>query len=309
MKKKSEKPSIYDEITGKIISALEEGVIPWARPWEAAQYGLIRNAATDRPYRGLNTMLLNLVAVLKGYFDPRWLTFRNAEKLGGSIKRGEKGVHVIFWKFLPMYGKDDDAGMIADHEEAGNKEQKVFPFARAYTVFNVEQCDGLDLPALTPSESIIESSNELADTILALPEIRHGGAKACYSPSSDRITMPPRQAFDNQDFYYSTAFHEIVHWTGHPARLSRTFGTRFGNQDYAVEELVAEIGSAFLGSFAAIPFEEMRHPEYINSWLQILKGDNKAIFTAAAKAQNATDFVLDMAGLVGVCDTPLPAAA
>ena len=308
MKETTRKPSIYDEITEKIILALEDGVIPWVRPWQAAQYGLIRNAFTNRPYRGMNTMLLTLVTTLKGFVDPRWLTFRNAEKLGGSIKKGEKGVHVIFWKFLPVRGKADDAGTPPDHDDAGDKKQKVIPFARAYTVFNAEQCEGLDLPALTPNETIIES-NELADTILALPEIKHGGARACYSPSADRIIMPARQTFENQDFYYSTAFHETVHWTGHPTRLARTFGSRFGDQDYAVEELVAEIGSAFLGSFAAIPFEEMRHPEYINDWLRIMKADSKAIFTAAAKAQTAADFVLDKAGLAASEEENLPEAA
>lgn len=307
MNKKSEKPNIYAEITDKIITALDDGVIPWARPWDAAQYGVFRNALTNRPYRGLNTILLNLVAMLQGFVDPRWLTFRNAEKLGGSIRKGEKGVHVIFWKFLPLRAESDPPDFDPEPEE--NRQQKVIPFARAYTVFNVEQCEGLDLPALAPGAVVDQEDNEMAERILTLPVLKHGGGRACYVPSADRISLPPRTAFENLDFYYSTAYHEIIHWTGHPARLARTFGKRFGDNDYAFEELVAEIGAAFLGTATAIPFEEMRHPEYINSWLQILKGDNRAIFTAAAKAQNAADFVLDKAGLATGEEENLPEAA
>lgn len=310
MSKKTDKPNLYETITAKIVTALEDGVIPWAKPWDAVKYGVHRNAATNRAYRGLNIMLLNLVAMTQGYVDPRWLTFRNAETLGGNVRKGEKGVTVIFWKFLPKRGQVDDDGLIPEPEEdCGGQERKVIPFARAYTVFNAEQCEGLDLPTLEPVEAVEQETNELAEAILALPVIRYIGGRAFYSPSSDTITLPPRSAFENLDLFYGTAFHETVHWVGHPARLNRTFGKRFGDRDYAFEELVAEIGAAFLGAHATIPFEEMRHPEYINSWLEILKGDSKAIFTAAAKAQNAADFVLDKAGITGVLDTPLPAAA
>lgn len=304
---KSDRKNVYEEITGKIITALEEGLVPWARPWNAARYGVFRNAVTDRPYRGLNILLLNLVAMMLGYTDPRWLTFRNAEKLGGRIRKGEKGVRIVFWKFLPVLEESGPEDF--DPEPTTDNKRKIIPFARLYTVFNVEQCEGLELPVLDKSVAVEQEANEAAEQILALPVIRHGGGQASYSPSADRISMPPRPAFDNLNFYYTTAFHEIVHWTGHPARLSRTFGKRFGDRDYSFEELVAEIGAAFLGAHAAIPFEEMRHPEYINAWLEILKGDSKAIFTAAAKAQNAADYVLDKAGLAHDAEEELPAAA
>jgi len=309
MNKKTDKPNIYETITAKIITSLEDGVIPWAKPWDAVKYGVFRNAVTNRPYRGLNTILLNLTAMMQGYVDPRWLTFRNAETLGGNVRKGEKGVTVIFWKFLPKRGQVDDDGLIPEPEDDNGQERKVIPFARAYTVFNVEQCEGLDLPALEPSEVVDQETNELAEAILTLPVIKHFGGRAFYSPSADVITLPPRSAFENLDLFYGTAFHEIVHHSGHPSRLNRTFGKRFGDRDYAFEELVAEIGAAFLGAHSAIPFEEMRHPEYINSWLEILKGDSKAIFTAAAKAQSAADFVLDKAGLTIILDPPLSAAA
>ena len=297
---KTEKTNIYEEITHKIIAALEDGVNPWAKPWQGVSYGAFRNAITNRPYRGMNIILLNLMALMNGYVDPRWLTFRNADQLGGRIKKGEKGVPVIFWKFLPLKDREEDAAkepMINDEEE-----QKVIPFARAYTVFNVEQCEGLDLPELEPKEAreTEQEDNDLAERIMALPTLKHGGNKACYLPVPDVVILPQRSTFEHPDFYFSTGYHEIVHWTGHPGRLARTFGNRFGDLDYAFEELVAEIGAAFLGAHTAIPFEAMRHPEYINVWLQILKGDNKAIFTAAAKAQNAADFVLDKAGIAKV---------
>ena len=298
-----QKKNVYETITAKIIDSLETGVVPWARPWQATQYGSYRNAATDRPYRGLNVLLLNMVAIIKGFVDPRWLTFRNAEKLGGHVKKGEKGVGIIFWKFVPA-NKDG-----ADDVQPGDDDnEKVVPLVRVYTVFNVEQCEGLKIDELYEQEAP-DSSFPDAEKILTLPNIKHGGNEAYYSQARDFIAMPNREHFESPEFYFSTALHEVVHWTGHPSRLHRKFGKRFGDNDYAFEELVAEIGSAFIGAGSGIPFEEMRHPEYINSWLQILKKDNRAIFTAAAKAQNAADFVLEKAGLSFSEDDQLPAAA
>jgi len=303
-KKTKTKKNIYETVTEKIIDSLQTGVVPWARPWEANQYGIHRNAVTDRPYRGLNILLLNMVAMIKGFVDPRWLTFRNAEKLGGHVKKGEKGVGIIFWKFVPA--KPDGANDVETGSE--DEDQKVIPLVRMYTVFNVEQCEGLKIAELEEQE-IDDSSHPDSERILDLPIIKHGGSEAYYSKSRDFIALPVRGSFESLEFYFSTAFHEIVHWSGHKSRLHRKFGNRFGDQDYAFEELVAEIGSAFIGAGTGIPFEEMRHPEYINSWLQILKKDNRAIFTAAAKAQTAADFVLDKAGLSSSEDDQLPAAA
>ena len=174
----------------------------------------------------------------------------------------------------------------------------------------MEQCEGLDLPPLVEEEAPdVDECNELAEQILALPNLKHGGNKACYLPGPDMVLLPHRSSFEHGDFYYATGYHEICHWTGHPERLNRVFGTRFGDLGYAFEELVAEIGAAFLGAHTGIPFETMRHPEYIHHWLQILRGDSKAIFTAAAKAQHAADFVLDKAGIVSDQEETLPAAA
>ena len=303
-----DKPSIYEQITGKIVTALENGVNPWARPWHTVHSGPFRNALTNRPYRGMNVLLLNLVALSRGHVDPRWLTFRNAEQLGGHVRKGEKGAAIVFWKFLPARDRDGET----QPEAAGDDEQerKQVPFARSYTVFNVEQCEGLDLPPLDAEELHGRGEdNEPAERVLALAQLQHGGNKACYLPTPDLVLLPNRSAFENSDFYYATGFHEICHWTGHATRLNRVFGTRFGDLGYAFEELVAEIGAAFLGAQTGIPFETMRHPEYIHHWLQIFKGDSKAIFTAAAKAQHAADFVLDQAGIVRAEEETLPAAA
>lgn len=303
MTRNNEKKSVYEEITERIINSLEAGVIPWTRPWETAQYGEQRNAVTDRPYRGVNIMLLNLVANMKGFVDTRWMTFRNAEKLGGHIKKGEKGVGIVFWNFLKVKKLEASAAGSEDTE------QKMIPFARMYTVFNVEQCEGIDLSPLKITVEPEGTKNLEAEKIVSLPHLKHGGSRAYYSQSKDHIVLPVREAFESLDFYFSTAYHEVLHWSGHPRRLNRKFGIRFGDQDYAFEELVAEIGAVFLGAGTGIPFEGMRHPEYLNFWLQILKNDNRAIFTAAAKAQAAADFVLDKAGLSVKEKEQMPAAA
>jgi len=171
MTQKNEKKGIYEEITERIIDSLETGVIPWARPWEATMYGEHRNADTNRPYRGLNIMLLNLVAMMKGFVDPRWLTYRNAEKLGGHVRKGERGVGIVFWKFLPIKDRQDhEDDHVADSDDS---DRKVIPFARMYTVFNVEQCEDLDLPSLEVIRDFDDSENQEAERILSLPAIKH----------------------------------------------------------------------------------------------------------------------------------------
>ncbi|MCX5871084.1 MAG: zincin-like metallopeptidase domain-containing protein [Deltaproteobacteria bacterium] len=304
MTKNNEKKSVYEEITERIINSLEAGVIPWTRPWETARYGEQRNAVTDRSYRGVNIMLLNLVANMKGFVDTRWMTFRNAEKLGGHVKKGEKGTGIVFWQFLKAMEQKGSSAV--DSEDA---KQKMVPFVRMYTVFNVEQCENIELSPLKITVGPEGTKNLEAEKIISLPNLKYGGSRAYYSQSKDHIVLPVREAFENLDFYFSTAYHEILHWSGHPSRLNRKLGIRFGDQDYAFEELVAEIGAAFLGAGTGIPFEGMRHPEYLNFWLQILKKDNRAIFTAAAKAQAAADFVLDKVGLSVIENEQMPAAA
>ena len=286
----TKKFNIYEEVTNKIIEALEAGVTPWAKPWASAKHGALRNAVTNRPYRGLNTLLLGVASMVKGYTDPRWLTYKNAVKLGGAVRKGEKGTQVIFWNFLTVENNASAATPARD---------KKIPFIRAYTVFNVQQCDNLNIPSLVVAPTVQEDNTlPEAEAIISIADVVYGGDRPAYMPSLDKISLPLSSIFKSINDYYTTAFHEVVHWTGHKTRLDRDLANRFGSEAYAFEELVAEMGSAFLCSTVAIPLEGMQHPEYINSWLQVLREDNRAIFTAASKAQQAADFVVKAAGLV-----------
>ena len=298
VKSKVEKVNIYESVTARLIEALEKGVNPWRKPWNCLQYGVLRNADTNRPYRGLNTLLLNMATMAGGYSDPRWLTYKNAEKLGGTVKKGEKGTQIIFWNFLSVDKNNTDP----------DAKDKKIPFARAYTVFNVEQCEGIKVAPLDVPQTVQGEVNEIAERIIANVGVISKGTRAFYSPSSDTVTLPPAAIFESLELYYSTFYHEAAHRTGHPSRLDRDFSGRFGDEAYAFEELVAEIGASFLCSCTGIPLEKMRHPEYIASWLKVLKNDNKAIFTAAGKAQNAVDFILDELGAPVDVDEELLAA-
>jgi len=285
--------NIYQHVTDKIIASLEKETAPWIKPWDnsGACFEIHRNAFTELSYRGINILLLNLVAFDKGYTDPRWVTFNDVQKLGGSIKKGEHHTKIIFWKFL------DETGAKNDHmdQTEDKKHARVIPLVRVHRVFNVQQCINLklkELPKINGGE-IKGSIIDTAENILTLPVVRYGGTRAAYVRSNDCILMPPRESFETIEHFYATGFHETVHWTGCESRLNRTFGSRFGDQQYAFEELVAEIGAAFLGGHVGLPFNKMRHPEYIKFWIQTLKDDNKAIFSACRFAQSASDFILE----------------
>ena len=280
-RKRTSQVDIYQQVTDKIIAALETGVGPWIKPWDDSKvaFGLHRNGSSERSYRGINVLLLNLVAFEKGYTDPRWVTFQDVQRLGGRIKKGEKHTKVVFWKILEIEKEDQE-------------KQKVIPLVRVHRVFNVEQCEHLNIQKLSPAtDETIATTNQSAESILTLPTIRYGGTKAAFYPTQDFIQIPPKNSFESLEHYYATAFHEVTHWTGHDARLQRTFGKRFGDKDYAFEELVAEIGSAFLGGATGLPFNEMRHPEYIQEWIKVLKEDKRAVFNACRLSQAATDFI------------------
>ena len=291
---KLDKTDIYQRITDQIIDSLESGTGPWIKPWNDSSHlwGPYRNGVTERPYRGINILLLNLVSFDKGYSDPRWLTFNDARKLGGHIKKGERHTKIVFWKQLKI--EDKDKHVVGTDDEKTQK-SKVIPIVRVHRVFNVEQCVGLNLKEITvPDKGNHEDElNDNAEQILALPVIHHGQRIAAYNRKRDFIMLPPRQSFESANHYYATGCHEVVHWTGHESRLARTFGNRFGDKKYAFEELVAEIGAAFLGGSAGLPFKEMRHPEYIQSWISTLKENKRAIFTACRQAQAASDYVFE----------------
>ncbi|QCQ99139.1 ArdC family protein [Brevundimonas sp. SGAir0440] len=281
------KADIYQTVTDSIVAMLENGVRPWAPQWEAGSCGLpaIPTRANGEAYRGINVALLWGAAEMKGYRHHTWMTFNQAKELGGCVRKGEKSSPVIYWG---SYSKEDETG-----------EEETRLFAKGYAVFNVEQIDHLPerfyeaAPVAATAERI-----KLADqwAVGTGAEIRHGGAKAFFSPKSDHVQMPPLEAFYEREAYYATLAHELTHWSGAKARLDRQFGKRFGDKAYAFEELVAEMGAAFAMARLGIAVEPREdHASYLASWLKVLKSDKRAMFTAASKAQAACDFLFDLA--------------
>ena len=269
---------IYQTVTDRIIDALEQGTAPWLKPWADGKAGAQGpyNAVSGRGYNGINWLVLSCAPYASG----GWLTFKQAKELGGSVRKGEKGTQIVFWSFPKI--RDKETG-----------EDKVVPFAKGYTVFHVEQCDGLDERKLKQPTPIVPGSTSInAIAAQAGARVNHGGSRAFYSPMSDAIGMPSAEAFKSADAYAGTLAHELVHWTGHKDRCDRQFGKRFGDDAYAFEELVAEIGSAFLCAQVGIPLDGLQHADYIGSWLSVLKQDKRAIFTASSQAKKAAEFLL-----------------
>ena len=269
----------YERITERIVGLLEQGTVPWHKPWQV-QTGLPRNLVTKKSYRGINPFLL----MAAGYESPHWLTFRQAIQLGGSVKKGEKACPVVFWKQLA----------IEDKESA---EQKKIPLLRLYYVFNVAQCEGLkNTPAAEAETFVATEAAEIVAGMPQLPAIKHGMKQAFYSPPNDTVGMPERKRFDTEDVYHATLFHELVHSTGHEKRLKRTSITErngFGSDPYCKEELIAELGSAFLCGHAGIVERTIDNSAaYLEGWLKQLKQDKTLIVYAAAQAQKAADFIL-----------------
>jgi antirestriction protein ArdC len=283
------KRDLYESVTSGIVAELERGVAPWVRPWKTVDArfgGGPYNGATQRGYRGINVWLLFTAARQRGFQDVRWFTYRQAQALKGHVRRGEKSTEVVFWK---QY----EVASVGAAEDAPKKKGFLL---RSYNVFNAEQCEGI-----APLEAVPEQPSEvrykLAATLLARHDarVRHGGNEAFYTQGYDFIQMPLREAFEGEEHYWGTLLHELVHWTGHKDRLARDLGGRFRSERYAAEELVAEMGAAFL--CAALGIEgRLRHPEYIGNWLTVLKNDKRAVFKASSLAQAASDFLLGTAG-------------
>ena len=289
----SSRPSIYQTVTDRIISSLKTGAIPWEKPWKSPRYAggpFPRNFYTGKPYRGINVLLL----WSSEYNSPFWLTFKQAQALKGSVRKGEHGAQIIFYKQLPEYAKKDA-------NTTGEDERVPFVLCH-YTVFNVEQCDGLTLPEISqPAIAPEVDEDELCESIVAGWENRPAlyldsptEYRAYYRPSTDSVHMPARSRFVDAPHYYSTLFHELVHSTGHEGRLNRTFGDRFGDELYSKEELVAEMGAAFLCAIAGIANEhtDRNTTAYIQNWIAKLEEDNRLIVHAVANAQKAVDSIL-----------------
>jgi len=269
----------YDRITERIVSLLSQGTVPWHKPWHV-QTGLPRNLITQKPYRGINVFLL----MAMNYESQNWLTLRQANAMGGQIKPGEKSCPVVFWKPMKVTDKE-------------TKEEKKIPFLRLYHVFNVSQCTGLkNIPPADDSAFIQTLPAELVANMPQRPVIKHGMNMASYSPASDVVNMPDRVRFQSEDQYHATLFHELVHATGHQKRLNRASimeRNGYGSDPYAKEELIAEMGSAFLCGYAGIVDRTIdSSAAYLEGWLKQLKEDKTLIVHAAAQAQKAADFIL-----------------
>jgi antirestriction protein ArdC len=284
-----ERTSLYQEVTDRIITELEQGRVPWVQPWGRAKAGLAlpKNATTGRRYSGINILILWGAVIEKGFASQHWLTFRQALDVGGSVRKGEHGTTVFYAdRFVPKRE--------AERAEREGDEPEAIPFLKRFTVFNVAQCDGLPDRLVTaapilPEREIVPQAEALIAASGA--DFRIGGERAFYVPSGDYIQVPPQPAFFQPINYYRTCFHELGHWTGHPSRLARDLSGTFGSNSYAREELVAEMASAFAcASLRIVP--TVRHADYLGSWLDVLREDNRAIFRAASLASKAADFLL-----------------
>jgi len=276
---------LYQAVTERVVAALEAGTPPWIAPWQDGT-AIPSNLATGKPYRGINVLMLHLETAARGFPDSRWLTLKQANALGARVKRGEHGATVVFFKWKEV---GEEAS------EATDETKRVVPMLRAYTVFNASQVEFLperfDLGQQPQWHPAAEAETLLRESGAT---IRHGGNRACYLPGEDLIQLPPPAWFPEAEGYYATALHELTHWTGHSARLNRPLGGRHGIEAYAYEELVAEMGAAFLCAHCGIP-SHLEHAAYIEAWLAALRHDKRLIFVAAAAAQKAADFVLGTA--------------
>lgn len=273
-------PCVYSVITDRVIALLEKGTVPWQRPWQGGNQ-LPQNLISRKPYRGVNAFLLHAMA----YESPFWLTFNQAQALGGHVRKGEKSCPVVFWKWL-------------DVEEAGNDKRRV-PMLRYYSAFNVAQCEGIDAPKseiVTRPHDPIAAAESIVTGMPKRPEIKLGLEKAFYSPLADFVGMPRPESFRTGEDYYSVLFHELTHSTGHESRLARKNLSEwqgFGSASYSKEELVAEMGAAFLCGHAGIVERTIDNSAaYVQSWLARLKNDSRLVVQAAAQAQKASDFIL-----------------
>lgn len=286
-----DRTNLYSEITNKIIAELEAGRVPWVQPWGTAAakapLAMPQNVATGRCYSGINVLLLWGAVIERGFSGQSWLTFRQALSLGGNVRKGEHGTTVVYAdRFVP----EDEKRRAAETGE----EAQAIPFLKRFTVFNTEQCENLPEDVATSAPPVPEGLIEPAVEALigaAGIDFRIGGNRAFYIPAQDYVQVPPPQAYFEPINWHRTALHELGHATGHPSRLGRDLSGSFGSKKYAFEELIAEISAAFCcASLGIVP--TVRHADYIGSWLEVLREDNRAIVHAASQASKAADWLL-----------------
>ena len=286
-----DRTSLYQEITDKIIAELEAGRAPWVQPWgmaaAKAPLAMPRNASTHRRYSGINVLILWGAVIERGFSTQSWLTFRQALGLGGNVRKGERGTTVVYAdRFTP---EDERRRAEQTGEEPG-----AIPFLKRFTVFNTDQCEGLPEEiakvAPPPPPGLIEPQ---AEALIAATgaDFRIGGARAFYSPTHDFVQVPPPQAYFEPINWHRTACHELAHWVGHKSRLARDLSGSYGSKAYAREELIAEMAGAFVcASLGIVP--TVRHADYLGSWLEVLREDDRAIVRAASAASKAADYLL-----------------
>ena len=277
--------NVYEQVTARIMELLEEGTVPWHKPWKAS--GGSKNLISKKPYRGINQFLLNC----SPYSSPYWLTFNQARQKGGQVRKGEKSTLVVFWKWLDRKDEQED--------DTSTTSTGKIPLLRYYNVFNLGQIDGINPPEeeqIINPFAPIEQAELLIQDMPNKPVIHYGGDRACYSPILDSIKLPEREVFKSPEEFYCTAFHELAHATGHTSRLNRrgiTEPVHFGSHDYSQEELVAEFGASMLCGVAGIEQQTIENSAaYLQGWLKVLKGDKKMAIIAAGQAQKAADFIL-----------------
>ncbi len=283
-------PNVYQRVTSAIVNAIEAGAGTYRMPWVIRQdkgFSPV-SISSAKPYRGINVLVLWSQAQSKGYDSSLWGTYRQWAELGAQVRKGERGSPVVYWGTLGQ-----DAG---DDADTSNRPRL---FAKGYTVFNADQVDGLRMPKRFEPKLSHNARIARAEAFFApLAQIRDGGNRAFYRPDKpEAVYMPGFDQFPEAHGYYSTLAHETTHWTSHESRCNRELGKRFGDDAYAIEELIAELGSAF--TMAHLELEttpRLDHAQYIASWLRVLKADARAIFTAASKAQQAADYLIKRAG-------------
>jgi antirestriction protein ArdC len=272
--------AIYQEVTDSIIAEMEKGATPWIKPWKSDS-SCEKNIVSKKEYNGINRLILGMMTHFKGYQSPYYGSFKQWQDLGGNVKKGEKGIKIVFYKPIS----------VEKITESGDIEKSGYSCLKTYYVFNADQVEGVEFekPAIDPR--VYNPAPALDDRILKTgANIKHGGSSAFFSPTGDFIGMPNRESFQDDSSYYATVLHELTHWSGAKNRLDRDMGGKFGSPKYAFEELVAELGAAFLCQDYQIQ-GELRHAGYIQNWLTCLKENNQAIFKAAALAQKAADYI------------------
>ena len=280
---------VYQEITDQMIAMIEAGTRPWSKSWNGSTAPNIPLRSTGVAYRGINVLTLWVAAMTKGYAAPHWLTFKQAIAMGGCVRKGEKGSVVVYANRIER----------TEENNAGEEVKRGIPFLKRYTVFNAEQIEGIEgkYPAPAP---IITATNpderdaELDALFSRVPvTLKHHGSQPYYQPSGDHVVMPEFSDFHTSDDYYSTLAHELTHATGHVDRLARPSLISTKREDYAREELVAELGAAFISGAIGIKLHDREdHAAYLANWLQTLRSDKRAIFAAATQAQAAADWLL-----------------